>query len=597
MRSMRAILSFLLVFASPIESARSADFIFCDGIEAYSSCKCTLGPGSQVSTTDNGSDSLLLHDDDACGSHDIIGSRGVDGTVTAVAGSNSETYNGRTVHTELDSSGRPLAIVIEPDGSKPGLSVTFAWVDADTAAVSISDSNGLIQTISTINFSNGQTSLLSSKGASVLRFLPSTKSITQSASVLTPLWAAPSYLASAPREIATAMTRPAQATVTQCGDPATHARVFAKLGGNLAKKEPLIGVPTGTPGVFVVNVPSADLSPQYTVQDWCTSSIDSIKSLPEICNTLDALSNSGGGLAGGGVLLVCGSMLEGAALLPPPLDAYAVPLALGTCGLIEFADFTCSIKDFFCADVSGFPDLFASGSLPLTVTALSPGLPTDLQTSQTHDIPNTGAIDPFQLSFDPILSVEDISLDPEAPVPNQSVTTSAKFLCAAGTDSIVMTVVGSDGYSASQPCAFATSNSGDCQITVPGGVPGTTDLVSVEVNGTARTSAEIIFPTLCQYTYSDWSACTQNGTQDRIILSADPAGCIGTPTTSEFCGYTCGNTVCSPTQPNCYPPATGGPPTTALQCCTNNEVCYNDVEPGTFCCDSGHACNPGVGCE
>jgi hypothetical protein len=595
---MKVLLGFLLFFAASIESARSADFIFCDGMDAYSGCRCVLGPGSQVSTTDNGSDSMLLHDEDACGSHDIIGSRGADGTVTAVIGSNSETYNGRTVRTELDSSGRPVAIVIEPNGSSPGLSLTFTWVDAETAAVSISDSNGLIQTISTINFGNGQTSLLSSNGALILRSLPSTKSFAQSASVLTAPWSVPSYLGRpAPHEIETALTRPAQVTVTQCGNAATHAQVFAKLGGDLAKKEPLIGTPTGTPGVFVVNVPSADLSPQYTVQGWCTSSIDAIKNLPHICDALDASSNSGGGLTGGGVLLVCGSMLEAAILLPPPLDIYGVGLAGGTCGLVEFADFTCSVKDFVCANVTGFPDLFASGSLPLTVFALSPGLPTDLQTSQTHDVLNTGAIDPFELTFDPVLSVEDISINPVAPVPYQPVTASTNFLCAAGTESIVMTVVGSDGYGASQPCGFDTSNSGNCQVTVPGGAPGTTDLVSVEVNGTAQTSAEIVFPTLCEYSYSDWSTCQQNGTQDRIILSSSPPGCIGTPATFQFCAYTCGDSVCSQTQPNCYPPATGGSPTTALECCSNNGVCNNGVEPGTFCCDPGHVCNPGVGCE
>lgn len=63
------------------------------------------------------------------------------------------------------------------------------------------------------------------------------------------------------------------------------------------------------------------------------------------------------------------------------------------------------------------------------------------------------------------------------------------------------------------------------------------------------------------------------------------------------CQASCGGTVCTSSEPYCYPPATGGSPTTALQCCSSAGVCSNNVEPAIFCCDSGHTCNPGVGCN
>ena len=41
-------------------------------------------------------------------------------------------------------------------------------------------------------------------------------------------------------------------------------------------------------------------------------------------------------------------------------------------------------------------------------------------------------------------------------------------------------------------------------------------------------------PNPCTYTYSAWSACT-NGTQTRTVLTSFPAGCTGTPVTTQSC--------------------------------------------------------------
>lgn len=44
-------------------------------------------------------------------------------------------------------------------------------------------------------------------------------------------------------------------------------------------------------------------------------------------------------------------------------------------------------------------------------------------------------------------------------------------------------------------------------------------------------------PTACTYTYSAWSACTSNNTQTRTVTASTPAGCTGTPLTTQFCNY------------------------------------------------------------
>ena len=44
-------------------------------------------------------------------------------------------------------------------------------------------------------------------------------------------------------------------------------------------------------------------------------------------------------------------------------------------------------------------------------------------------------------------------------------------------------------------------------------------------------------PTACTYTYAAWGACQSNNTQTRSVLTTSPAGCTGTPATSQVCIY------------------------------------------------------------
>lgn len=44
-------------------------------------------------------------------------------------------------------------------------------------------------------------------------------------------------------------------------------------------------------------------------------------------------------------------------------------------------------------------------------------------------------------------------------------------------------------------------------------------------------------PAQCTYTYSDWSACRPDGTQTRSPLTVSPSGCTGTPVVSQQCTF------------------------------------------------------------
>lgn len=44
-------------------------------------------------------------------------------------------------------------------------------------------------------------------------------------------------------------------------------------------------------------------------------------------------------------------------------------------------------------------------------------------------------------------------------------------------------------------------------------------------------------PSACIYTYSNWGDCQPDNTQTRTVLASSPAGCVGTPVTSQSCTY------------------------------------------------------------
>jgi hypothetical protein len=52
-------------------------------------------------------------------------------------------------------------------------------------------------------------------------------------------------------------------------------------------------------------------------------------------------------------------------------------------------------------------------------------------------------------------------------------------------------------------------------------------------------------PQACVYDYSAWSACQPDGTQTRTVLASSPAGCTGTPVTSQSCTYVPPVTACT----------------------------------------------------
>lgn len=60
------------------------------------------------------------------------------------------------------------------------------------------------------------------------------------------------------------------------------------------------------------------------------------------------------------------------------------------------------------------------------------------------------------------------------------------------------------------------------------------DSISVTSNATKYPTTVTPPPPACTYTYSAWSVCVA-GTQTRTVISATPAGCVGTPILSQSC--------------------------------------------------------------
>jgi len=106
----------------------------------------------------------------------------------------------------------------------------------------------------------------------------------------------------------------------------------------------------------------------------------------------------------------------------------------------------------------------------------------------------------------------------------------------------------------------------------------------------------------CTFTYGPWGACQANGTQTRTVLSKSPAGCTGTPTTTQGCAAPCVYTysdwsvysdwnACSPNGiqtravVSSWPAGCYGAPTTS-QTCKNYDV---GVIPGSAWCPASAA--------
>lgn len=67
---------------------------------------------------------------------------------------------------------------------------------------------------------------------------------------------------------------------------------------------------------------------------------------------------------------------------------------------------------------------------------------------------------------------------------------------------------------------------------------GTHEVDSISVTSNATKYNTVVTPPACTYTYSAWSTCS-GGNQTRTVLTATPAGCVGTPVLSQSCTIPC----------------------------------------------------------
>ena len=94
-------------------------------------------------------------------------------------------------------------------------------------------------------------------------------------------------------------------------------------------------------------------------------------------------------------------------------------------------------------------------------------------------------------------------------------------------------------------------------------------------------------PVACSYTYSGWSVCAA-GQQSRSVLSATPAGCTGTPVTSQACTSTPASSACYYCQfdVNCTVYGRGG----CWRCSTSSVVAGTCQAPSTALVTYGSTC-------
>lgn len=67
--------------------------------------------------------------------------------------------------------------------------------------------------------------------------------------------------------------------------------------------------------------------------------------------------------------------------------------------------------------------------------------------------------------------------------------------------------------------------------------PGFAHSTAVGSTDDVEVSVDLEGGSTCTYTYSAWTACRSDSTQTRTVVSASPAGCVGTPVLSQSCTY------------------------------------------------------------
>ncbi len=255
--------------------------------------------------------------------------------------------------------------------------------------------------------------------------------------------------------------------------------------GQYASMETYPALSTGASGEYSAVIPSAPASTD-NVQNFCENVVGGIT---DACDIYDKLKKITKGYAEKGICTVLAGVVVAVAKVPSAaVAAYKIcrksfKSVSKFCGFINKATSVPGIDtaEVVCGAVTGivdnFIDYFIDSFVRLTPRALIDGsiiVGTSkilkLQEGSTTSL----SIIPYEVQTPQITSYYAIPYDP---VPGEFYTAYVYYTCATDLVQIIMTIVGTDGYTGSTACTGGSS----CQLNVPGAMELVVDTVTVTI--------------------------------------------------------------------------------------------------------------------
>lgn len=391
-----------------------------------------------------------------------FGDKDDEGRATFISGFQvDDTENGKTLFTN-DSFGRPLTIV-SPSGAVFEIDYTGG---SGTPVITAISPDGTVQVNTTLET---KSEVISTPSSSIRKndrieteFLPG---------VMAPAREDEAYLATVLNgKLSKGGVGNVTTSVTNCGEPEADATVTWTVRSDLTGTNILSDAQSvpGANGTYTLFFPVRSADEITTSREQLCEGVEDA-----VNGSCDLLSNSGlaadqfcaavagalAGVTGPGAILL---------LAECELIVVAAQLACSAAGTVNLDCDSINIEDAFTGqnDTLTFtPTVTVPGKLPVTLPSQTASLAGPFP-SFTHEVGDDPAIGAFRTS-------------PVDPQPGQDYLAEAEILCVPSGTSVVIGVVGTDGFTDSR--TETISGNGSVALSVPGAAAGIRDTISVGI--------------------------------------------------------------------------------------------------------------------
>ena len=426
----------------------------------------------------NPGDPLLLRARTAHGEQvDYFGEKDARGVPLSCSTIETRLSSGASALIQLDGLGRPVHGL-----SSNGVSMDILWLSDHEISFSATSPDGRGQVSVVVDLLTQQTSQpLVSMLESPPRAMPYATRFPGTTGGLND-WQL--------NEVTTAFgasSTESRVMVSRCAAPVNDAFVEMLVTPEAGAAYALPGTHVGA-GQYLVTIPSSPSDGAERAGEICEGTAATLDlaclvievlgpAAPHlVCGAVAAAISAVGGLPGApAILAACEVLFSG-------VIVYCETLGQGIPG-------GPSIAEVLCEDLPDLIDRFVQGDVALQPSANIRG--GGVFTAAPQVAPAVGPFPDFTISATGQVQIGRFFAIPPDPAPQQGYTATAEILCAPPSTRVVLSIVGTDGYTDSATC-FVTGDS-TCSIAVPGAAAGVVDTVRAEVTGGPSRQIVLVF--------------------------------------------------------------------------------------------------------